>query len=480
MTVAPWVWHAIGSSSLGDHRRRQRWATIVSQLAAEPAASVAMACGGDWAAIHGLYRFWENEHLAVEDLVASVGQATAQRVAHHQQLVVVHDTTAIRVHADQRCPAVGPLNNPEIRGLWLHSSLAVSLAGLPLGVLDQQVWSRPREGPSRKVERFVTPLEGKESAKWVVGMQAVRTRLHPATRVIHVADREADVYECYQVLAALGDDFVIRVAQAQRRVLEASQHLAQAALEAPRLGTLSVTVQRADDRPARTTTVQLQAAPVTLQPPGYQSYAAARRRWWAAHPAVRPLVPQPLQPVRVWLVEVTEPDPPADVAPLHWRLVTSLPVATLPDAERVVGLYRLRWLVERFHYVLKSGCRIERLQLERVERWARAIVTYSVVAWHVLWLTYLGRVEPEAPGTLVLSAQAWRMLVAVGVARGDPAHVPRVAEVSAAVARLGGYLGRKHDGPPGAKVLWQGWTKLEAMRLGWEAAHHDRNRSVER
>ena len=130
--------------------------------------------------------------------------------------------------------------------------------------------------------------------------------------------------------------------------------------------------------------------------------------------------------------------------------------------------------------MLKSGCRIERLQVEQVERWARAMVTYRVVAWHVLWLTYLGRVAPETPGTLVLSAQAWRMLVAVGVARGDPAHVPRVAEVSAAVARLGGYLGRKHDGPPGAKVRWQGWTKLEAMRLGWEAAHQDRNRSVER
>ena len=476
MQVAAWVEQAIGPSTFGDRRRRQRWAEVVTRLAADPAASVTDACQGAWAVILGTYRLWANDHLSVAELVASVGQATAQRAGGDAVVVVVHDTTAIRVRADQRCAAVGPLNNPEIRGIWLHSSLAVTPSGRPLGLLDQQLWSRPRDAPPSRPQRYQTPIEGKESAKWLRGLQATNDRLAAHQQAIHIADREADLFECYQLLAALGDDFVLRAAQ-ERRVDDADALLSQAATQAPLLGTLEVLVQRADDRPARTATVQVQAGPVTLQPPGYASHAAARRRWWAAHPEVTPLVALPLEPQPLGVVEVTEPEPPADVTPLHWRLLTSLPVASLAEAEHVITLYRRRWLVERFHYVLKSGCRIERLQLEQVERWARAIVSYSVVAWHVLWLTYLGRNDPEAPGTQVISPAAWHALV-VGVAQGDAAHVPRVADVLRAVAKLGGYIGRRRDGPPGLKVVWRGWTKLETLLLGWEAAHHDLDRSV--
>lgn len=478
MPTAAWIEQAIGPATFGDRRRRQRWATTISQLAADPAASVADACQGDWAAVVGVYRCWANDHLPVRELVASIGQATAQRTAAAPVVVVVHDTTAIRVRADQRCPEVGPLNNhPEIRGLWVHSSLAVTPSGLPLGLLDQQHWTRARTAPPSRPQRYRTPIEGKESAKWLRGIQAAHDRLTPGQQRIHVADREADLFECYQLLAALGDDFVLRAAQ-ERHVNDADALLSQAAADAPMLGTLEVLVQRADDRPARTATVQVQAGPVTLQPPGYQSHAAARRRWWAAHPDVTPLVAVPLQPQPLGLVEVTEPQPPAHGEPLHWRLLTSLPVTTLAEAEHVIELYRRRWLVERFHYVLKQGCQIERLQLEQVARWARAIVSYSVVAWHVLWLTYLGRTDPQAAGSQVISPAAWAVLVALGVADGDPAHVPRVAVVLQAVARLGGYLGRQHDGPPGLKVVWRGWTKLETIQLGWEAAHHDLDRSV--
>jgi hypothetical protein len=147
---------------------------------------------------------------------------------------------------------------------------------------------------------------------------------------------------------------------------------------------------------------------------------------------------------------------------VRWWLVTTLPITTLADAEQAVRWYALRWLVERYHYVLKNGCRIERLQLATAPRLERALATYAVAAWRLLWLTYEARRRPEAPCESVLPREQWQVLHRV-VHKTDtvPASPPDLRGVVRQIARLGGFLARKGDGKPGVKTIWRGLRRLE-------------------
>lgn len=460
-----WITEALGTPDFRDQRLTARLVRLVQALFAQPTAGVSQACG-DWAATQAAYRFWQNPAVEVGEFSRSVGQATAARCQGEPRVILVQDTTEIRPTAPSRCADLGPLANPETRGLWLHTTLAVTPAGVPLGLLRQEVWTRDPATRGQANQRAQTPLEGKESARWVRGLRAAQQQMG-AVPHLTVADREADIFELYALAAQQGGDFVLRAAQ-NRTIGEELAHLADAAAAAPVLGQQAVAVPRRDGQPGRTAQVTLRATTVTLQPPSYQSYAAARRRWWAAHPDVAELLTRPLVPLTLQVVEVREAAPPSDTKPLHWRLLTSLPAGTLAEAQQVTACYRLRWVVERFHFVLKSGCRVEHLQLATAARLERAVLTYSLVAWGLLRLTLLARASPQAPCTVLVPDPVWQALW-VWTQRTTvlPATPPDLATFLAAVGRLGGHLGRTRDGPPGPQTLWRGWTRLLDLTALW-------------
>ena len=471
-TALDWVTEAIGLPDFRDQRLTARLVRLVTDLFAHPNASVSQACGS-WAATQAAYRFWHHPAVDVRTLSRSVGDATAPRCRDEPQVVLLQDTTEIRPSAPARCPDLGPLANAESRGLWRHTTLAATPAGLPLGLLPQESWTRAPEMRGHATQRFVTPTEGQERARWVRGRQAAQPQRGPEIAHVTVADREAAIFERYALAEQAGGDFVLRATQ-NRAIGEPAGRLAEAAMTAPLLGQQSVPVVRHDGRSGRTAQVTIRATTVTLPPPAYQSYAAARRRWWAEHPEVTPLLERPLVPLTRQVVEVREETPPANTPPLHWRLLTSLPVTTLTEATQVVALYRVRWLVERFHFVLTSGCRVERVQLATAARLERAVLTYSLVAWGILRLTVLARTTPQAPCTAVVPPAVWHALP-VFTERTPvlPATPPDLATFLAAVGRLGGHLGRSRDGPPGPKTLWQGWTRLMDLTELWVIEHPD-------
>jgi hypothetical protein len=355
----------------------------------------------------------------------------------------------------------------------------VSPQGLPLGIGHQQSWVRDPEAVGTRHQRYHLPIEGKESRKWLRGFQQAVRHLPRGTEPVTVADREADVYELYALGQQLGGQFVIRAAQNRRLAAPAEPvapagKLFAALAAAPLVGQLTVAVPRADGQPARQAAVTLRSCRVVLQPPGYASYAKARRQWWQDHPEVAPLLELPLVPLEVGAVEVVEQQPPEGVAALHWRLLTSLPVATRAQAEQVVGYYRQRWLVERFHYVLKAGCRVEHLQLERVERLERAVASYSLVAWRLLWLTLHARQTPAVSCATVVPPASWQAAYAAVHHTTELPHAPpTLAAFVALVGRLGGHLGRTRDGPPGVKTLWRGLRELDRLTDLWTLLHPD-------
>lgn len=467
--LAPTVFaaDALGSARFGDARRASRAAWLVSALAASPGASISEACGGDWAATQAAYRLLANDTIVVDELIASIADATGQRIraAATATVLLIQDTTEIKPTSSRGNQALGPLANPEATGLFLHSTLALTPDGLPLGIAHQEVWQRDAADEPSRAKRYQTPVEGKESAKWLRGVLRSLTQLGTHQRGIVVADREADIFELYHLCQAQGAALIVRAAQ-NRRIAEPAGKLATAAEAAPLRGTATVAVGRARERAPRRATVTIRATTVTVLPPDLASYAAARRIWWEEHPAIARLVPAVLEPLVLNVVEVTEDNPPDGVTPLHWRLLTTLPVATLAECGVVIDGYALRWLDERFHYVLKSGCRLEHLQLESAAGWQRATILYSVVAWQVLWLTELGRQQPGVSAALVVPTAVWQAVGAM-LTGTVPATPPDLATLVRQIGRLGGHLGRKGDGPPGVKTLWRGLRRVHDVLGVW-------------
>lgn len=453
------------SLGLGDRRRDRRARQLVDQLAELPESSVPNACP-DWASQLGAYRFFANEHVAPTAFVDALGRATASRAAGRGRLLLILDTTSLDYTAHPATDGLGPLDNQERRGLLLHSALVATEDGAPVGIIDADVWARVDHAGARDRTYRRVPIEGRESVKWLRPVRRARERLGADVELVVVADREADVYELYQLAHESEVDWVIR-ARSDRRLAGTEQKLVELVERSPVVETTTIAVGRQAGQPARTATVTVQASRVTLVPP----LARAREEqaaWWQTHPTTERLAPRQLEPRAVGVVLVTEPGPPAGVAPLRWLLVTSLPIETVEQVRTVIAIYRRRWLIERIHFVLKSGCRVERLQMSEGSHLARALLVYLAIAWFLVWLTEQARATPAAACSGLLEEDAWRLLLAVTrqskVARDQP---PDLRTATRLLASLGGFRGRKGDGEPGVQTLWRGFRRFTDLLAGW-------------
>jgi len=459
----------VGAVELGDVRLERRVVEVVETFLTRPEATIPTA-NSAWAATQATYRLLANDAVRVEALVEGMGQATVQRCPSGEVLLAVQDTTSVDYTHHRGAAQLGPLEDPTHRGILLHTTLAVTAAGQPMGVVDQQVWERDPEQTGHRHQRHALPIEGKESVKWLHAMHATIQRVGTRCPLVTVADREADIFDLFALAAELPGDWVIRarhdrVLAAEPGVAEPA-HLLTTLAAAPCLLQTTVAVSRQANRAAREAQVEVRVAEVALPPPAHAVQAHAR--WWAAHPEVAPVGPRTRAALTVGVVLVSEPHPPSGERALHWLLVTSLPLTTVDEALTCVHYYRLRWLVERFHYVLKSGCHVEQLQLETAARLERALVIYSAVAAWMLHATYQARVAPEAPATVIMEDDAWRVLLTVHYPhRSLPPQPPTVREALRLVAQLGGFLARNGDGEPGVKTVWRGFTRLTDMLIAW-------------
>jgi hypothetical protein len=373
-------------------------------------------------------------------------------MASQPLVLVVQDTTALDYSAHRKTQGLGPVTSKG-QGLLVHSALALTEEGEPLGLVHQQSWVRDPEEVGKTGARRARPWQEKESYKWQRTVEAVVSHQGPGQRVIIIGDRESDVYGLLASPRPAGVELLVRSAQ-NRKLSRGEGMLHDALRKGAAAGTMLVEVGRVKERPARTATCEVRFREVTLAPPRHGDAGV------------------PKAPVRVWAVLIDEPNPPAGEKPLHWVLLAGWPIESLEQAVQCARWYSRRWLVERYHFVLKSGCRIEESQLRTRERLDRLQAVYAIVAWRLLALTYQARLHPDQPCTLVLSAQDWQVLYAHHHHRlPTPGQSPpRLGEALVWVAKLGGYWGRKGDPPPGVKVLWRGLTRLYGMVEGFALA----------
>lgn len=458
-----WAQQEVGQAHLGHRARTKRLVQLVEDLVSHPAESVPQACE-EWAATKGAYRFWDNKRVEAATIRGAHIEQTLARCQGQEMLLAIQDTTDVDYSTHAATTGLGHLQGKRTKGklpqgLKVHSVLVASQQGVPLGLLYQQVWVREEETGAQEegVHRRHQSIEEKESGRWLLAQQAIQASFEPAQRVLTIADREADLYDLFAQPRPANKELLIRAKHDRRLHTKAkaeAEHLWERIRQTPAAVIVAFEVPRTHEHQARSSTLAIRFATLSIAPP---------------KPKKNHVVWHPL-PLQVVLAE--EVNPPEGVTPVSWLLLTTMPVTGYEEAVQVVLWYSLRWLIERYHYVLKSGCRIEELQLETLPRLERALATYCIVAWRLLWLTYAAREMPEVTCEVLLQKDEWQALYAtLYQTPTPPEQPPTLQEAVVWIARLGGFLGRTSDGEPGVKVIWRGLRRLQDIAATWRLLH---------
>jgi len=489
-----WAVNELGGARLGDARLTRRLVSIARTRGENPGTPFLEAVAGDRAATAGYYRFVDapdDSHIDMDSILAPHRERTLRRLKGQKTVLGIHDTTDLNYATLSACEGLGVIGKnqteTESRGLRLHSSYAVSAEeGVPLGIWNWHCYA-PELKPEHKTKdaRYIE-LEQKDSARWVNNLVECmrRDEALAETRVIHVMDREADFFELFDHWRNTpgGDELLIR-ARHNRKVQrgrrrrgagspgaeqeadpQSEEGIFEAVARQPLGGTVEVDIPRKSARGKK----GRQAA----QPKRAKRRAALSLRWMkvSVHPPRHGLSSN-RAPVDLWLLHACEETPPADGSkPLEWMLLTTIALHGAEDAVEVLGYYAKRWRIEDWHRILKTCCRVEEPAHRDSECLMRLVAINMVVAWRIHVMTLLGREAPELPVEVLFSELEIEVLRRYCRSRRLPAPA-NLGEAVVLVARLGGYLARKNDGPPGAEVLWRGSRKLsnwcECAAFAW-------------
>jgi hypothetical protein len=467
--MGSWIDQEVAGCAFADTRLGKRFAALMEQLSEGFGRTIPLACG-DWAATKAAYRFLDNDRVSEAEILAGHFRATRQRFAAVKgPVLVLHDTTEFsftrsdtaaigithkvaRGHKDKK----GRQRMHTVCGILMHASLALTTDGLPLGLAAIKLWTRKKfkgtnalagrgpDGAKHSVNTTRIPIEQKESIRWLENVRQSTANLGDPSRCMHVGDRESDIYELFSECEALKTNFIFRTCV--DRQSGDRQETVMEVLEEQRVKAVHrIEVRDNRGRPS-TAVLELKYHRLVVCPP-----IGKEKRYG---------------PLTLTVIHATERGTPKDRDPIEWKLVTNLPGTCKADAIRMLELYAMRWKIETFHKVLKSGCKAEESKLRTAERLANLIAMMCILAWRVLWLTMTNRTSPELPAKLVFTDTEIKLLEQL-VPMDTNSGRKTVGDFLTRLARLGGYLNRKRDAPPGNMVLWRGMARLTEIHLGY-------------
>jgi hypothetical protein len=438
---------------------------MAQAIAHDPAASLPAQMQGE-AALQAAYRFLQTPDVTYEKLIQPHVQQTREAARQQPQVLLIQDTTEVDYQQHPTTTGLGPIGNGSHQGFLLQSVLAI-LPGTRevLGLAHQEPFLRQ---PAPKGEtKWQREQRERESQVWQRSVEAIG---EPPAGVqwIHIGDRYSDMFAFLWLCRQLHCDFVVRAAQdrcvdllveqAQTPVPTRSHH------------------KRRPEQPAEPPSLHLFEVVRGWALQGEQDLeleATKQSRARVAHVVIswgclRLLPPRsqertPLRPLVVWVVRVWEPEPPQGVEALEWVLLSSVSTLSLEQAWERVDWYRARWIVEDYHQGLKTGCRIEQRQLQSYDSLRRLLGLLAPTAVRLLQLRAAARQQSEQPATQVLPTDVVQVVAALAQL---PAAELTTQQCWYTIARYGGYLGRRGDGPPGWKTLWKGWFYIQALLEG--------------
>jgi hypothetical protein len=450
--VQDWAEEELGEAEIGDRRLSKRLVTMAQAFYARPQANIPQACQTR-AETKAAYRFMDHPETSLEKILEPHYEATVARMRRETVILAVQDTTSLNYTAHPATENLGPIGYRKDRGvgLILHDTMAFNREGTPLGLLDVQCWARDGGDFGKKKRRHRLPIEEKESYKWLVSFRKVAEaqKQCPQSMVVSVGDREADIYELFELAWSdpSGPKLLIRAEQ-DRLLAEGQGHLGEKMAQQEVAGIQEIHVPRQKNRPARVAQLEVRFAKVTLKPP---------QRKKGRNELI------------LWAVWAREAEAPPKGERIEWMLLTTVPVTTFEEAVEKLAWYTIRWGIEVYHRTLKSGCKVEERQLGHADRIETCLAIDMVVAWRIFHLAKLGRETPDVPCTVFFEEAEWKALVAhITQNPQPPDHPPTLREAMRMVASLGGFLGRKGDGDPGTKSLWLGLQRLDDLSSMWK------------
>lgn len=439
-------------ASLGDARLDERLLETARILNAQPLYCINAAID-DWKTKKATYRFFSNKKSTPEKILQPHFAQTKKRMQDWDYVYSIQDTSFLEFNKHDKMEGLGSIgrygDDNHIQGLVSHISLAVSCSGLPLGLQSFEIWARPEEGYGKTDDR-----DGeKESQKWLRHLDRAKEFYSDRSKMILVADRESDFFELFDKIKNEKINAVIR-SKHDRYVKGRDLWLTRALEKASSAGKITIDDVETTDNKKRTVVADLKFASVNIEVPGN-----CQRQY-----------PFGLE---LHVVEVYEQAPPEGEKPLYWRLLTTIDVTDFENAKEIIKHYKMRWNIESYFKVLKSGCKVEDCRLEKAERVIRYVAVMSVVAWRIYWTVHVNRLLPKGSWSLVLTqVEYYTLWVRINKKDIMEKKIPKrpppdrpwdVRECVRSIAKLGGFNGRKNDGEPGMTSIWRGWTRLQDM-----------------
>ena len=458
-----WAQNEFGGAPLGDVRLSRQLVKIAAIQAASPMASFPAAAQGEKAVVAGHYRMIDQpaaSAVSPENILVPHRASTRERMQGADRVLCIQDGTDLNFAEHPGCAGLGLVGRRKggsgMLGLHMHSLLVVDGNGIPLGVPHIQY-----DAPDGRAERGKPPEERK-SQRWLRGLRECAALAAGLDGVCPVAvmDREADFFALFAEQRRLGCVDILVRAMHNRSMGPDAPRLFEQIRARPEQAHLEILVARSSAR--RGTRQQKER---TLRA---EREAQVALRWMAVElPVPKDSSLRGQRPVHLNAVHVREQGTPQDGEPIEWMLLTSLPVASARDATRIVEQYRLRWRIEDWHRILKSGCKVEFLGHRTGERIERAVTINAVIAWRLAAMTLMGRETPELPPEILFSDLEISVLEDFALDRKLPPP-DNLGLAVLTVAILGGYLNRKKDPWPGHQKFWQGYASLSVAVQTYE------------
>jgi Transposase DNA-binding/Transposase DDE domain len=444
-----------------DPRLGRRLRRLVGQLATSLGQTIPLACQ-DWTNTKAAYRFLSNGRVNETAILDGHFQATRERFAATEGPILIrHDTTEFSYTRESK-EAIGILykvcgrkdkdGRPRLHtvcGILMHSSLAVTTEGLPLGLAAIKFWTRSKfkgtNALKRKVNPTRVPIEAKESVRWLENLKQSTNLLEEPSRCIHIGDRESDIYELFCAAQGSATKFLVRTCV--DRLAGDGRHTISAAMR-------RVKVKAIHD-------IEVRDAKGTVS----QATVRVKYQRLRVYPPVGKQKEYP--PLMLTVIYAQEASTPRGRERIDWKLITNLPVRSRKDALEKLAWYAMRWRIETFHKILKSGCRAEASKLRTAQRIVNLIAVFCVLSWRIFWMTMMNRVAPAASPLVALTDLETQLLDTLLPETPKRRRKATLSTYLIKIARLGGYLARANDSPPGNMVMWRGLSRLTDIELGF-------------
>jgi hypothetical protein len=456
-----WVGRETAGCEFGDARLGDRFRKLLAQIGSAMGQSIPLVCQ-DWANTKAAYRFFANDRVSEADILAGHFQSSRDRVVATDGLVLVlHDTTeftyqrenseaiGITKNINSGRDKTGRLRSHTVCGILMHSSLAVTTEGLPLGLTAVKFWTRKKfKGTAalkKKINPTRVPIEKKESIRWLENLKQSTELLEDPGRCVHIGDRESDIYELFCAAQQIGTHFLVRTC-VDRLAGDGDHTIAEEMDEVAVKGLHRVEVRDSNGDPDEAV-LEIRYRKIRVLPP-----IGKQKRYPA---------------LTLTVIHAEERGTPKNRKKIEWKLITDLLVQSRQDAVEKLEWYALRWKIEVFHKILKSGCKAEESKLRTAQRLANLISVFCILSWRVFWMTMLNRSAPDASPNLALTDIEIGLLDHLVKDKGQSSLRRKpLSHYLTKIARLGGYLARTNDPPPGNTVMWRGLSRLTDIGLG--------------